>query len=136
MLDRRLVVCSALSFVGVVGAVCFLRPQTTPLLPPCPLYALTGLYCPGCGSTRLLYNLVHGHPLLAVAQNPLAMLALPFLLYGLARQLLTPSRPLFSALSPRAIWAIALVALAYGVLRNLPFAPFCYLAPGGLLRLF
>jgi hypothetical protein len=25
-------------------------------LPSCPLYALTGLYCPGCGSTRCLYS--------------------------------------------------------------------------------
>ncbi len=136
MLDRRLVLCSALAFAGVVCAVCFLRPQTTPLLPPCPFFALTGLYCPGCGSTRLFYCLVHGHPLVAFAQNPLAMLFLPVVGYGLLRQLLSPSRPLFAALSGRAIYVLAAIAVVYAVLRNLPFAPFCYLAPGGLTRFF
>jgi len=137
MPDRRLVVGSTLAFAGVVCAVCFLRPQTTPLLPPCPFYALTGLYCPGCGSTRLLYCLVRGHPLVAFAQNPLAMVVLlPAVVYGLLRQLLTPSRPLFTGLSARAIWIFAAVVVAYGILRNLPFAPFSYLAPGGLVRFF
>ncbi|RZA12021.1 MAG: DUF2752 domain-containing protein, partial [Lysobacteraceae bacterium] len=27
-------------------------PNSSHVLPPCPFHALTGLYCPGCGSTR------------------------------------------------------------------------------------
>ena len=49
-------------------------------LPNCPLYALTGLYCPGCGSTRCLYSLVHFDLPGAMAMNPLLVISLPFLL--------------------------------------------------------
>ena len=49
-------------------------------LPSCPLYALTGLYCPGCGSTRCLYSLVHFDLPGAMAMNPLLVISLPFLL--------------------------------------------------------
>ena len=37
----------------------------------CPLHALTGLYCPGCGGTRSLTALLHGDFLLAVHENPI-----------------------------------------------------------------
>ena len=36
----------------------------------CIFHALTGLYCPGCGGTRSMYALLHGHILLAVHENP------------------------------------------------------------------
>jgi hypothetical protein len=29
---------------------------------PCIFYSLTNLYCPGCGGTRSVLSLLHGHP--------------------------------------------------------------------------
>ena len=53
-------------------------------LPSCPLYALTGLYCPGCGSTRCLYSLVHFDLPGAMAMNPLLVVSiLPMLVLAL-----------------------------------------------------
>ncbi len=118
----------------MLAGVCFFRPGATSLLPPCPFHSLTGFYCPGCGSTRMLYYLVHGHPALAFTQNPLAFLMLPLLLYGLGRQLFSARHAVFSRIHPRWIWTLSFVLLAFTVLRNLPFAPFSYLAPGGLAR--
>lgn len=46
----------------------------------CPVYALTGLYCPGCGTLRALYDLVHGNVGEAVGHNVFAMVAFPWLL--------------------------------------------------------
>ena len=40
-------------------------PTRVGFLPPCPLHEFTGLWCPGCGSTRALHQLVHGHLALA-----------------------------------------------------------------------
>lgn len=45
----------------------------------CPLYGLTGLYCPGCGGTRAVYDLAHGNLPGALAMNPLFTLAVPVL---------------------------------------------------------
>src|ERR1017187_5525390 len=132
--DRCLVYGTALVLTGLIAVVCFLKPGTTPWLPPCQFYKLTGLYCPGCGSTRMLYFLVHGHPYLAFRQNPLAMLVLPGVLYGLGRQLFARPRAVNSRIHPGWITAFCAVVVLFGVLRNLPYAPFCALAPGGECR--
>ena len=101
------------------------------LLPPCPWYALTGLYCPGCGSTRALHSLVHADLAGALAMNPLLVLALPVLAW-LWADLAGWRPPALEATAARVRdarpWAV--VVLAYCVLRNLPWAPFAWLAPG------
>jgi hypothetical protein len=128
---RCIIYGSALGMAGLMAALCFLKPGASPWLPPCPFFWLTGLYCPGCGSTRMLYFLLHGHPWLAFRQNPLALIVLPAVLYGLARQVVDPERAVHARISPRWTTAFLALVIAFAVARNLPFAPFCYLAPGG-----
>ena len=122
---------TAFALAGLVLGVCFLRPGSTPFLPPCPFHLLTGFYCPGCGSTRMLYFLVHGHPYLAFRQNPLALLVFPWVLYGLGRQILA-RRSLRFRVHPRWVTAFLVVIIVFTVLRNIPYAPFSALAPGGV----
>src|SRR5690348_2914513 len=43
----------------------------------CPLYALTGLYCPGCGGLRAVNDLGNGHVAQAASSNLLLVLAIP-----------------------------------------------------------
>ena len=43
--------------------------------PPCPFLAVTGLWCPGCGSLRALHALLHLDVGTALARNPFAVLA-------------------------------------------------------------
>ncbi len=136
MSKDRIVWLSTLALAGLIAGVCIFDPGKSSVLPPCPFHALTGWYCPGCGSTRMLHHLVHGHPLLAFAQNPFAMILMPFLLYGLVRQLFSPDRAVFSRIPAVWIWTLAVSTVVFAVLRNLPFVPFSYLAPGGLTRFF
>src|SRR5688572_23989838 len=100
--------------------------------PKCLFHSLTGLHCPGCGSTRALHEAVHGHIGAAFALNPLIVVLLPFLLCGwvvqkLCQKNLQPADRLFS--KPGVAWAIAGVVIAFGILRNLPIEPFTRLAP-------
>ena len=102
-------------------------------LPPCPSLWLTGLFCPGCGTTRALHALLHGDLKLAMAMNPLMVLSLAPVAMLLAQwlRLLPPSlEPLAMVLGNARVWAVLLIG--YGVLRNLPWPPFSWLAPGGL----
>lgn len=101
-------------------------------LPPCPSRWLTGLFCPGCGSTRALHALLHGDLPGALAMNPLLVLSLPAVaLLALEWLRMLPEKlvPLAMRLGHARFWAIVLIG--YGVLRNLPWAPFRWLAPGG-----
>lgn len=49
-------------------------------LPVCPTKALLGIDCPGCGSLRMLYSLLHGDLLQAARFNALGLLAVVLLL--------------------------------------------------------
>ena len=39
-------------------------------MPNCVFESVTGLYCPGCGGTRSVYYLVHGHFFKSFLMNP------------------------------------------------------------------
>ena len=99
--------------------------------PPCPLYSLTGLLCPGCGSQRAFSALLHGHFLEALQFNCLLIATLPLLLYSFAYQLSSRLRnrqpvqkivysPLFTKL-------LVIIICTFWLLRNLP--AFSFLAP-------
>jgi len=95
------------------------RPGT---YPPCPVHALTGLACPGCGTLRALHALMHGDLAAAWHHNPAAVLAVPLMLWALvalARFAATGRRPrarfVPSRLGPGLIAALALYMVARNV---------------------
>ena len=45
----------------------------------CPIYLLTGFPCPSCGTTRSIYWILRGEPVLAFRFNPLGFITLVFL---------------------------------------------------------
>lgn len=103
------------------------------LYPPCPFYYLTGLYCPGCGSSRAVHNLLHGRFLKALDLNPLMVLSIPFVVYlfiadmgiHLGKKVIF-KRPVFS----HGVYIIIMcLIIVYWILRNIPFFPFTILAP-------
>ncbi|MDR2871359.1 MAG: DUF2752 domain-containing protein [Xanthomonadaceae bacterium] len=99
--------------------------------PPCLFYSLTHYYCVGCGITRALHALAHGHIGQALAMNPLFVLLLLVSPLVAADMLGWRSRhlqPLMRWFSAPAFWLILLPA--YWVARNLPWFPFTALAPG------
>src|SRR5258705_3896267 len=66
----------------VAGAAAYLfwfEPGRSGFFPSCPLRALTGFACPGCGTTRALHQLLHGNLLAAFELNPLPAVFLPLL---------------------------------------------------------
>ncbi len=47
---------------------------------PCPIYAVTGYYCTGCGTTRALYSILHMDFIQAFRFNAALCLLFPFLI--------------------------------------------------------
>jgi Protein of unknown function (DUF2752) len=107
-------------------------PAESDFYPPCPFRFCTGLYCPGCGTTRALHALLHGNVVEAFGVNPLMVLMLPFLGYSLLSYAAfeVTGRPLPSLLtSPFWGWLVLGTILVYWALRNIPLYPFSLLAP-------
>ncbi len=107
-------------------------PEDAPIL-QCPTYRFLGVYCPGCGTTRLLHALLHLRVAEAFGRNPLIFLLLPFLAYVVAAAWLrfVAARPVLPVPDvPRWLgWPLFALLVAFTVLRNLPYAPFAFLAP-------
>jgi hypothetical protein len=90
----------------------------------CPLYALTGVYCPGCGGLRGVNDLTNGHVGQAASSNLLLVLALPFAAVFFVRW----TYGAWTGRDVRAIPALPrsvttgllLLVLVFTVLRNLP----------------
>jgi hypothetical protein len=89
-------------------------------LPRCPFNWTTGLLCPACGGTRLVYDLMHGDPVRAFHDNAVLMLALPFGLWMAGRWLVEGLRGhrWRPTLSPRAQYAVLGVAVTWAIVRN------------------
>jgi Protein of unknown function (DUF2752) len=116
----------------VLGLVYEINPSKTHYYPVCQFHALTGLNCPGCGMTRALYQLLHGHLLAALHLNALFTLALPCAAVVGARRWWArrTGRPVRALMwTPAWTWLLLSMIAAFGILRNIPFYPFTLLAP-------
>jgi hypothetical protein len=90
----------------------------------CPLYALTGVYCPGCGGLRAVNDLTNGHVVQAASSNLLLVLAIPFAAVVFARWTYgawtgREVRPVPVVSKPVATALIVLIVV-FTVARNLP----------------
>ncbi|MDD3242918.1 MAG: DUF2752 domain-containing protein [Eubacteriales bacterium] len=101
----------------------------------CVWYQLTGYYCAGCGITRGLHELLNGHWYAAFRMNPFMFVVIPaacvLAVWEISRILRhRPSIPL----KPWMVWTFLALMILFTVLRNLPWEPFCQLAPTQVLQ--
>jgi hypothetical protein len=97
------------------------------VFPVCPFKALTGLNCPACGGLRMTHDLLHGDLGAAVVDNVFLLVGLPML----AAWLLVRWRRGQALLPAPAIVVIAVAAITWTVLRNLPGFPLVPTLLGG-----
>ena len=91
---------------------------------------LTGFYCPGCGATRALHQILHGNVKAALTLNPLLIIFLPYLLYLFCNVYILGDRKIIEKnLNNKNLLTLAIIFLIYGILRNIPIYPFYLLAP-------
>ena len=103
------------------------EPGKSGFFPACPFRLLTGFTCPGCGTTRALHEILHGHFAAAFMLNPLLLLAIPFLLFALLRYSVIVMRggvPRPNALPAPVIYALFVIIVSFWIFRNTPFYPF------------
>ncbi|HXT62290.1 MAG TPA: DUF2752 domain-containing protein [Pyrinomonadaceae bacterium] len=118
-----------LGLLAIAGFLFFFNPASpsNQFFPKCPFRLLTGMQCPGCGSTRACYQLLHLHPVAAFKLNPLFMLTLPFIVYGFLGYTKSaisgrPQRRLF--IPSFYLWSWLVLMIFFWIFRNTPWYPF------------
>jgi hypothetical protein len=130
---RWLLAGLVVAVLAAAGTVLFLfNPSLHSFYPRCMLYTMTGIYCPGCGSQRALHQLFHGHLETALRCNALLVLGLPVLAVYFGRrfgQWLTGG--MMAPFTISSLWLKVVVGgiVLFTILRNIPCAPFNWLAP-------
>jgi len=110
----------------------FINPNEVDFLPKCPLYATTGIYCPGCGSQRATHQLLNFNFLGVVQQNALYIIGLFIVGYHL---IISGVNYFFKKnyynyiYHPKTPIALLLLIIVFWILRNIPYFPFNLLAP-------
>jgi hypothetical protein len=117
------------ALVGACAMLFLFKPGHYWFYPVCHFHTMTGLHCPGCGSSRALHQLLHGNLVEAVRLNALLLLGLGGSVWLLARYAWARMRRRHAsfALPSRWLWVLLGVAVAFTILRNLP--AFSWLAP-------
>lgn len=114
---------------AATAVVALVSPEQPGTYPACPFHALTGWWCPGCGSLRAVHALATGDVATALERNVLLVLAAPVLVLawaGWLRRTITgrsrhpASRPAAIRIGPAARWALLATVGAFWVVRNVP----------------
>src|SRR5437867_11781718 len=128
---RQLTITAAawLTLVAVASFLFFFNPASpsNQFFPKCPFRLITGLQCPGCGTTRACYQLLHLHPAAAFKLNPLTMMTLPFLIYGLAgftKSAITGQSQRRVFIPTFYLWTWIVAIIFFWIFRNTPWYPF------------
>ena len=128
MADHRLFVVATWLGLAALSIYLFVfEPGKTGFFPICMFRALTGFTCPGCGSTRALHQLLHGHVIEAFMLNPLLLIGLPFLFFALVRHSAFVMRgitPRKNVLPASLIYGLFFIILSFWIVRNTSVYPF------------
>lgn len=112
----------AASAMVAIAYVANVDPNAVGHYPTCPFLAVTGWYCPGCGTLRAVHALAHGDLMTAWSRNPLAVVGLGYLLVTWVlwfERTVTGRRPTWMA-PPWVLYGVLGAILTFWVLRNIP----------------
>lgn len=107
---------------GIVGAAaCAYTGLMNPadgggLFPACPFHAVTGLWCPGCGSLRGIHHLLRGDVGAALSSNVLLVVLIPLVVWFWLGWLVPRWR--LRRIPVGAVFVMLAVMLAFGFARN------------------
>ncbi|HEY4381302.1 MAG TPA: DUF2752 domain-containing protein [Acidobacteriaceae bacterium] len=120
---RRTIANAALAVAVLFSAaLLFYPPARIRLYPTCPIHDFFGIDCPGCGATRALAALLHGHVTDAFHLNALFVLLLPIALAGAAesyRRAIRPEAFRWPQPPPPALYATFAATAVFTIARNL-----------------
>ena len=121
MKQRFLQISKPTAIVLAIGFAYLLLHELTGFSIFCPVYKISGMYCPGCGVSRMFFHLFNGEIYEAFSSNCLLFCLLPvavfeclfhgyrYVRYGNGR---------FFKAERIGLWVVVGLLVAFGILRN------------------
>ena len=107
-----------LLFLGI-GCIYGLVVRYTEFRVPCLFYFITGWYCPGCGITRMIENLMYGRIQQAYECNPFLFVTIPLIgIFYLLGKSHFMQRGKWKKILHAAMILYVILLLLWGILRN------------------
>ncbi len=94
---------------------------------PCVFNKVTGLYCPGCGITRMCLSLLDGKIYQAFRYNPVVFIDIPVILIAFILEKCFKGNKSIKNITNVIFLVLLIITIIFGVLRNIPY--FKFLAP-------
>jgi len=94
----------------------------------CPIHEITGLYCPGCGITRMFFSILKLDFYQAFRYNPLVFILV--IIYVVYRIIKLFKKDLL--IKDKYLFLLLIILIIYGILRNIEI--FNFLAPTEIIR--
>ena len=121
--ERRFFVM--MSTLCVIGLVVLLlgHPSSYSMMPKCPFYIATGLYCPGCGSLRATHYLLRGNVSQSLRNHPLMIPLLVCILFFYGKRLyeFRKGRNVIFKGELTLVTVILAVFVIFFIVRNIPY---------------
>ncbi|ERJ58428.1 DUF2752 domain-containing protein [Sphingobacterium paucimobilis] len=121
---QRVLLLYPLTLVTVALLYKYFNPLESLFFPKCPVKAITGLDCPGCGGQRAAHSLLNGDVRQAFMENPLLPLLIPYLILGFYLQIIP--QPTNGELKLKkvlygqsAILILGIILFIFTILRNI-----------------
>ncbi len=122
MLHNKKVLFFGLLLLALIAY--FFVDKYTGLAIQCPIHFVTGLYCPGCGLTRMLFAIIKLDFYQAFRFNPLVFILLViYIIYFIIKYIFKANIKIPNRVS----YSLIVVLIIYGIIRNIPL--FSYLQP-------
>ncbi|PRY58006.1 uncharacterized protein DUF2752 [Knoellia remsis] len=113
---------TAAAAAGCALVVHVINPYEPGNFPTCPWLALTGTWCPGCGTMRATHSLTNGDVVEALQRNPLTVAAIVVMAFGFVRWTRREWRgeQRMTAAPAWLLYGLFVAIMAFWVLRNVP----------------
>ena len=115
-------------FLILISYLVFTR--LTEIKIPCIFEKITGLFCPGCGISRMFIAMSKLEFYQAFRYNPLIFIMTPFFIIFFLEHIISKAKNKESIIQrmPNIVWySCVVVIIIYGIIRNIPY--FDYLKP-------
>lgn len=114
-----------------IGILYFILGKLTGIYIPCFIHEVTGLYCPGCGISRMIINLCHLNFEKAYYCNQLLFISTPIFLFLIIDTFISNIRdvkPIYKKIPNTVYYVYIVLLILFMIIRNI----FPYFAPIGV----